>query len=396
MLAKLFGALGVKSRSHDWESMLTQVDDDGTVSRPVDSGLPDDSAGLQPKIDMSLALMGLSGEEVAKRATELAKSMRGLAEMRNVSVHDWNVMIRELSSIADMGNALHALAEIKMAKVTPSVEATKLLPVVGGVLAKRVNHLRRSGVVLVPELQPCTVMVNPDLARALVEAAVDWATPFGNRLAVSTGMSSWGDVARLEVCADEMVRTQDMDPKPSRTSMFLWELLVELSTVAGVRLRRGVNPGRNSVTLEFTSEARSDGVGNDRDYSVQENGHQSSGPVDLVVFTSGRTERMMIDKVLSRAELKARYVSSTDHLVRECEMQPPNALIIEQLLMDRPVRTLIDDLNRHLRHFSVIVLVPEPNVYDMSGPGLGSYCRLSATNIDSNLKEALMFELARL
>ncbi len=398
MLSKLFGAIGGRSQSQDWESMLTQVDDDGEISRPSDLG-PDEAAlrGVLPGQEVSLALLGLSGDEVANRANRIAKDMRTMAEGRNVSIHDWNLVIREISALADMGSTIHALAEIKMAKVTPKIEPTQLLPIVGSVLAKRVNHLRRSGVVLVPELLPCAILADAALARAMIETAVDWAVPFGNRLTVTTGMTSWGDSARVEVCSDEVVRTQDSEPKvPARTSLFLWELLAELSGATGVKLRRVMNPGRSSITIEFPAQPKEGGVVNSHDYTIQEGSGMGASAVDLVVYTGGRIERMMIDKVLSRAEIKPRYVSSTEHLVRECELQPPNALIIEQGLMDRNVRALIDDLNRHLRHFSVIVLVPEPNVYDMSGPGLGSYCRLSSTSIDSNLKEALMFELARL
>jgi hypothetical protein len=63
--------------------------------------------------------------------------------------------------------------------------------------------------------------------------------------------------------------------------------------------------------------------------------------------------------------------------------------------MDENVQSLIEDLRRHIRSFALIELVKAANVYDVSLPGSKKPCRLSIANIDANLRDALMFELAQ-
>jgi hypothetical protein len=59
------------------------------------------------------------------------------------------------------------------------------------------------------------------------------------------------------------------------------------------------------------------------------------------------------------------------------------------------VQSLIEDLRRHIRTFAMVEIVKAPNVYDVSLPGSKKPCRLSAANVDANLRDALMFELAQ-
>jgi erythromycin esterase-like protein len=105
--------------------------------------------------------------------------------------------------------------------------------------------------------------------------------------------------------------------------------------------------------------------------------------------------RLSIDKALSRAECRSRNANSLTHLVRECEMHMPAALVIEAELLDENAKSLVDDLRRHMRNFVMIEIVKQANVYDVSLPGTKGSCRLSAANIETNLRDAMMFELAQ-
>jgi hypothetical protein len=404
VLTKLLRAISGSPDGTDWESVLTQVSESShwSESEGLQNGrfgafaqgrlmaAPDPNAP-----DVNLALLGLGGDEVHKRARLIAKRLHELAT-HGATVQQWNVLIRDVTALGDMGQTINSLAEVKLRKVSPKVQETQLLPLVGGVLAKRANDLRRSGVLLVPDLQSCSIDADPHLCKALIETAMEWAVPFGNRLTVTTEISSWGDAARLTIMADHVVRTQDDTPAMERTSIFLWELINELAQAAGVLVSRSQVDGKTAMAIEFPTPAQLlDGIAND-EIRMQSSEAPTLQGRDILVYANKASARSAIDAALTRAGCHVRYASSLTHLVRECELSLPAALVTESELMDENVQTLIDDLRRHLRGFVVVEIVKTPNVYEMSLPGSKNNCRLSSASVDSLLHEALLFELVQM
>lgn len=401
MLTKLLRAMSGAPERTDWESMLTQVSGASSAWADVDV-MRSGSFGTNRFVaapesntsDVNLALLGLSGEEVHVRAKAIAKELHALAE-RGATVQQWNILIRDVTALADMGQTINSLAEIKLHRVKPKVQNIPMLPLMGSILAKRANDLRRTGVLLVPQLQNCSIDSDPNLCRALIESAIEWAIPFGNRLTVITEMSSWGDAARMSVIADHVVRTQEDTPAMERTSLFLWELITELAQAAGVLATRSQVDGKTALTIEFPVENDNHGGIASRELRLQTMDMPQLAQLDVLVYVTSTSVKMMVDKALSKAECRTRVVMSLTHLVRECEMSLPAAMVIESELMDENVQSLIEDLHRHIRSFAMVEIVKTPNVYEVSLPGSKRPCRLSAANIESNLRDALMFELAQ-
>ncbi len=401
MLTKLLRAISGSPERTDWESMLTQVGGessawgDSDVMRTGSFGTnrfvaaPDANAP-----DVNLALLGLSGEEVHARAKAIAKELHALAE-RGATVQQWNMLIRDVTALSDMGQTINSLAEVKLRRVKPQVQSIPMLPLMGSILAKRANDLRRSGVLLVPQLQSCTIDSDPNLCRALVESAIEWAIPFGNRLTVSTELSSWGDAARMSVIADHVVRTQEEAPPMERTSHFLWELITELAQAAGVLATRSQVDGKTAISIEFPVQNETDNGVVSSEMSMLTIDTPQLAQMDVLVYVAKSAVKVTVDKALSKAECRTRYATSLTHLVRECEMSLPAALVLEAELMDENVQSLMDDLRRHIRNFVVIEIVKTPNVYEVSMPGSKNPCRLSAASIDNHLRDALLFALAQ-
>ncbi len=403
MLTKLLRAISGNPERTDWESMLTQVGGESSAWAESDAmrtgsfganrfvAAPDVNAP-----DVNLALLGLSGEEVYARAKAIARELHALAE-RGATVQQWNVLIRDVTALADMGQTMNSLAEVKLRKVKPQVQTIPMLPLMGSVLAKRANDLRRSGVLLVPQLQSCSIDGDPNLCRALVESAIEWALPFGNRLTVTTELSSWGDAARMSVVADQVVRTSDGADVPGmeRASVFMWELITELAQAAGVLATRSQVDGKTGISIEFPVQNDNEGGIASHELRLQTLDSPHLSQMDVLVYATTASTKMAIDKAMSKAECRTRYATSLTHLVRECELSLPAAMVLESELMDENVQSLIEDLRRHIRSFAIIEIVKTANVYDVSLPGSKKPCRLSAANIDSNLRDALMFELAQ-
>ena len=401
MLTKLLRAISGSPERTDWESMLTQMGGESSAWAESDAlrtgsfnggrlvSAPDAHAP-----DMNLALLGLSGEEVYSRARAIAKELHALAE-RGASVQQWNILIRDVTALADMGQTMNSLAEVKLRRVKPKIQTIPMLPLMGSILAKRANDLRRSGVILEPQLQSCTIEGDPNLCRALVETAIEWALPFGNRMTVTTELSSWGDAARLTVMADHVVRTQDDTPPMERTSIFLWELISELAQTASVIVARSQVDGKTAISMEFPVHNNNDQGIASHELRMQSMEAPTLAQMDILVYATTPAVRLSIDKALSRAECRSRNANSLTHLVRECEMHMPAALVIEAELLDENAKSLVDDLRRHMRNFVMIEIVKQANVYDVSLPGTKGSCRLSAANIETNLRDAMMFELAQ-
>jgi hypothetical protein len=400
LLTKLLRAISGSPERTDWESMLTQVGGESSAWNESDT-MRTGSFGMNRLVaapdanapDVNLALLGLSGEEIYARAKAIAKELHALAE-RGATVQQWNMLIRDVTALADMGQTINSLAEVKLRRVKPQIQSIPMLPLMGSILAKRANDLRRSGVLLVPQLQSCSIDGDPNLCRALIESAIEWAIPFGNRLTVTTELSSWGDAARMSVLADHVVRTQEDAPAMERTSLFLWELITELAQAAGVLATRSQIDGKTAISIEFPIQNDNDGIAS-HELRMQTTDMPQLAQMDVLVYVTTNTVRMAADKALSKAQCRTRFATSLTHLVRECEMSLPAAMVIESELMDENVQSLIEDLRRHIRNFALIELVKASNVYEVSLPGSKKPCRLSVANIDANLRDALMFELAQ-
>jgi hypothetical protein len=383
--------------------MLTQIGGENSVWADSDVMLQNTPASARPLSpsepqapDVNLALLGLAGDEVYARAKNIAKDLHALAE-RGATVQQWNMLIRDVTTLADMGQTINSLAEVKLRRVNPQVQKIPMLPLMGTILAKRANDLRRSGVLLVPQLQGCTIESDPNLCKALIESALEWAMPFGNRLTVSTELSAWGASARMSIIADHVVKTKEDVPGMDRTSHFIWELIIELSQALGVTATRSQVDGKTAISIEFhaiTENNHSSAVAG-KEFNLMTMDSPQLSQMDILVYASTPFVKMSIDKTLAKAKCNVRYASSSKHMVRECELHLPAAMIIESELIDDTAKDLMEDVRRHVRNFAVIEIVQAPNVYDVSLPGSNNPCRLSVVNIESHLRDALTFELAQ-
>lgn len=401
MLNKLLRAINGTTDAPDWESMLTRMGPDSlhTESSGASEGAstPNEALVAAPNPaapDVNLALLGLSGNEVHERALKIANELHRLAE-QGATVQQWNLLIRDVTALANLGQNVKSLAEIKLRRVKPRVKVVALLPLVGGVLAKRANDLRRSGVLLVPELQACSVDADTNLSKALIETGIEWALPFGNRLTVRTDISPWGDTARIAIVADAVVKTQDEAPPVERTGLFLWELIAELSEAAGVMVSRSQANGTTAMTIEFPIHNDTQGDIPSRELRMQVKDTPQLAKLDVVIYASSQSIKIACDRALIRTESRVRFASNIAHLVRECELQLPAAMVVESEMMDHNVKELISDLRRHVKTFAVIEIVQAANVFDVSLPGSNNPCRLSVASIENKLSEALTFELAQ-
>ncbi len=402
MLTKLLRAIGGNPERTDWESMLTQVGGDSSVWSELDvvrHNAPSSSSARLASApdanapDVNLALLGLAGDEVHNRARAIAKDLHALAE-RGATVQQWNLLLRDVTALSDMGQTINSLAEVKLRRVKPQIQNIQMLPLMGSVLAKRANDLRRSGVLLVPQLQGCTVEGDPNLCKALVESAIEWAMPFGNRLTVSTELSAWGASARMSIVADHVVKTVEDVPTLERTSHFIWELITELAQASSVIATRSQVDGKTAICLEFPAQSEHEGIASS-ELNLLTMDSQQLEQLNVLVFATNPLVKMSVDKTLAKAKCNVRHASNSTHLVRECELALPAAMIVESELIDETAKGLMDDLRRHIRNFAVVEIVKVPNVYDVSLPGSNNPCRLSVANIESNLRDALTFELAQ-
>lgn len=403
MLTKLLRAIGGSPERTDWESMLTQVSGDSSIWSDSDVGRMGAQSNMRlvsaPDVnapDVNLALLGLAGDEVHTRAHSIAKDLHALAE-RGATVQQWNMLIRDITALADMGQTINSLAEVKLRRVKPQVQNIPMLPLMGSILAKRANDLRRSGVLLVPQLQGCTIESDPNLCKALVESAIEWAMPFGNRLTVSTEVSAWGAAARMSIIADHVVKTKEDVPGMERTSHFIWEMIMELCQALSVIASRSQVDGKTAISIEFPAineNASSGGVVSSEFHLMTMDSPQLA-QMDVVVYAGSPMVKMSVDKALLKAKCRVRHATTSTHMVRECELSLPAALIVESELMDDTVKSLIEDLRRHIKNFAVIEIVKAPNIYDVSLPGSNNPCRLSIANVETNLRDALTFELAQ-
>jgi len=130
-------------------------------------------------------------------------------------------------------------------RIRQSHEKVNLADLIEGVLQERKTELGQLGIALRRKLKPLEVLIDPTVAHTFVNAVLDWALPFGNRIDVRLDLNSWPQNARLQV----RVANDGLPPSSSaHMDNLSWMLIRQIANSAG-----GSNPPGTSTTTVSVS-----------------------------------------------------------------------------------------------------------------------------------------------
>ena len=281
-------------------------------------------------------------------------------------------------------------------RIRQSHEKVNLADLIEGVLQERKTELGQLGIALRRKLKPLEVLIDPTVAHTFVNAVLDWALPFGNRIDVRLDLNSWPQNARLQV----RVANDGLPPSSSaHMDNLSWMLIRQIANSAGgIEPTRDLNEDGVSFTAMFTRTVQAvDGISAvdlSDDHTRTSMFKSLSGTYVLTVSTSlqiradvrdalreiGIASDSVVDLLQAREAMRARM---------------PNLIVVDSELKGEDFDAFRREILREVFEFPFVEISPDDSSFDMSGFGEFSMAKVGRGNIREALGTAVMFELAK-
>ncbi|MDI3511151.1 MAG: hypothetical protein PWQ61_1916 [Betaproteobacteria bacterium] len=281
-------------------------------------------------------------------------------------------------------------------RIRQSHEKVNLADLIEGVLQERKTELGQLGIALRRKLKPLEVLIDPTVAHTFVNAVLDWALPFGNRIDVRLDLNSWPQNARLQV----RVANDGLPPSSSaHMDNLSWMLIRQIANSAGgIEPTRDLNDDGVSFTAMFTRTVQAvDGISAvdlSDDHTRTSMFKSLSGTYVLTVSPSlqiradvrdalreiGIASDSVVDLLQAREAMRARM---------------PNLIVVDSELKGEDFDAFRREILREVFEFPFVEISPDDSSFDMSGFGEFSMAKVGRGNIREALGTAVMFELAK-
>ena len=281
-------------------------------------------------------------------------------------------------------------------RIRQSHEKVNLADLIEGVLQERKTELGQLGIALRRKLKPLEVLIDPTVAHTFVNAVLDWALPFGNRIDVRLDLNSWPQNARLQV----RVANDGLPPSSSaHMDNLSWMLIRQIANSAGgIEPTRDLNDDGVSFTAMFTRTVQAvDGISAvdlSDDHTRTSMFKSLSGTYVLTVSPSLQIRADVRD---SLREIGIASDSVVDLLQAREAMRArmPNLIVVDSELKGEDFDAFRREILREVFEFPFVEISPDDSSFDMSGFGEFSMAKVGRGNIREALGTAVMFELAK-
>lgn len=281
-------------------------------------------------------------------------------------------------------------------RIRQSHEKINLADLIEGVLQERKTELGQLGIALRRKLKPLEVLIDPTVAHTFVNAVLDWALPFGNRIDVRLDLNSWPQNARLQVRV-----ANDGLPPSSNAHMdnLSWMLIRQIANSAGgIEPSREVNDDGVSFTAMFTRTVQAvDGISAvdlSDDHTRTSMFKSLSGTYVLTVSPSLQI-RADVRDALREIGIASDSVVDLQQAREAMRSRMPNLIVVDSELKGEDFDAFRREILREVFEFPFVEISPDDSSFDMSGFGEFSMAKVGRGNIREALGTAVMFELAK-
>lgn len=370
-----------------------------TVPAPLD-GVIETAAAVEP----ADAMRRLEFEVTGTAAAELATVLVGLRAALDALLADGTL---NRTQARPMEVAMEAAARIVMhgrllAKVaTGSVRHNHVQTSLDQILRLALdNRLKSSGhgMEVRRRIKPVMVVVDRDLAAALVDALLDWALGPGKTVDVTLEIKDWPAHGLLRVNTTQEVRTEDVPDPQERLS---WHLVTEICRAIGATLDRVQSAGQTLVMVEFPRTVREmEGI-SAMEVDLGAAGHAGDGARMLaghraLIVSSDVKLREEIKKVCQDMGLTVDTVPSSTLAAQRCEQELPDLIIVDERFNDGRFGQLRARLASRQANFpSIEIAYSEDAALSLEGWGNGGMTRVSRKQLGSQLPQALALEMSK-
>jgi len=281
-------------------------------------------------------------------------------------------------------------------RIRQSHEKVNLADLIEGVLQERKTELGQLGIALRRKLKPLEVLIDPTVAHTFVNAVLDWALPFGNRIDVRLDLNSWPQNARLQV----RVANDGLPPSSSaHMDNLSWMLIRQIANSAGgIEPTRDLNEDGVSFTAMFTRTVQAvDGISAvdlSDDHTRTSMFKSLSGTYVLTVSPSLQI-RADVRDALREIGIASDSVVDLQQAREAMRARMPNLIVVDSELKGEDFDAFRREILREVFEFPFVEISPDDSSFDMSGFGEFSMAKVGRGNIREALGTAVMFELAK-
>jgi hypothetical protein len=368
-----------------------------TVPAPLD-GMP--AAAQSPELASEVRraefqAAGAAGVELTAVLVRMRQALDTLVKAQPGAAVLAGSVLRCLDDASRIAKQCRLLARLAGGEVRHNHEQVRLDQMLDSQLDARQQSCGPSGVVQ-RTIMPATVVVDRDLASALVEAALEAAMGPGQRVEISLHIKDWPAHALLRIGSSAPPHSVSEDPDHEQLS---WYLVLEISRLLGVTVDRVRSPGQVLMVFEFPRTVRElDGltameVEMDLPSAIGDSSRVLAGHRALIISSDVKL-REEAKRVCRDMGMNVDNVPSSALAAQRCALDPPDILIVDERFNDERFQQLREQLSARHPQFPVVEIA-YGGVASIAAWGSTSTTRVSRTELLSQLPQALALEMSR-
>ena len=356
--------------------------------------VPDPSEGMRR---LEFEVTGAAASELATVLVKLRKALDALIGAGTLDRSQTRPIETAMEEAARIVMHGRLLAKIAGGSVRQNHAQTSLDQILWQALDKRMRHPDH-GMQLQRHIKPVAVVVDRDMATALIDAVLDWALAPGKSIDVSLEIKDWPAHGLLRIHATEAVQVQEDVDEHERLS---WHLVTELCRAIGATLDRVKSPGQTLVMIEFARTVRElEGVS-----AMEVDLGAASGSGNSARVLAGHRALIISSDVKLREEVKricqdmgldVDNVPSSLLAAQRCEQEQPDVIVVDERFNDERFGQLRARLLSRQANFPLIEIAYSCDApLSLEGWGSGGMTRVSRVQLASQLPQALALEMSK-
>jgi hypothetical protein len=351
------------------------------VSNPMPQVTQDDAEEWSMDDHWPTLVHGLA-DQITQTLSALQNQLDQLLQKERISRMEHRALSIPAERIKQAGLVAQQIHRFHGGRIRQSHERINMAELVENLLQERRKEFAVIGVELRRKLKPVDVLTDPTVAYAFVNAALDWAMPFSQRVDVRLDINSWPPHARLQIRANN-------DSQAELDGM-AWLLVRQIAQAGGgIELKREVSDDCVALTAMFTRTVQAvDGIA-----AVDLSDDQSS----MFKSLQGIYALTISPSLQVRADVRDALREIDIEQARDAmRHRMPSLIVIDSDLKGSAFDNFRKEVLRDVMEFPFVEISADSNSFDMSGFDEMSMAKVGRGNIRETLGTAVMFELAKM
>ncbi|MCU0762751.1 MAG: hypothetical protein ACK40L_02255 [Hydrogenophaga sp.] len=339
-------------------------------------------------------LAGLA-DQVTEGVSALQNQIDQLLARGRISRQEHHALSVPVGRIKLAGLSTQQINRFYGGRIRQSHEKINMADLVEGVLQERKKELALLGIVLRRKLKPVDVLIDPTVAHTFVNAVLDWALPYGNRVDLRLDLNNWPPHARLLV----RVANDGLPPSSGLADDNLsWMLIRQIAASAGgIDIDRQIADDGIQFTALFNRTVKAvDGISAVELSDDHSSMFKSLAGTYVLTISPALQIRADVRDALREIGISSDSVVDFRQARDAVNARMPNLIVVDAEMKGEEFEAFRRELLRDVFELPFVEISPDDSSFDMAGFGEFSMAKVGRGNVREALGTAVMFELAKM